>query len=81
MRIMVLIEKVETGERRWYDEGDDYSAIEFQWSEGNYSCDCNRALFFARAGGEPEHDVDCGEELYAVHAILREDGFQYPVDH
>lgn len=44
----------------------DPGAVEFHWSEGNYGCDCNRALFFARAGGEPADpgDFPCGEGRY-----------------
>jgi hypothetical protein len=29
----------------------------YMWEEGNYSCDCNRRLFFERANGEDE-DID-----------------------
>lgn len=38
----------------------------FIWREGNYSCDCNRELFFRRLGGEEEGDPDCGDERYSV---------------
>ena len=32
---------------------------EFMWTDGNYSCDCNRALFHARARGAPDpEEVD-----------------------
>jgi hypothetical protein len=53
------------------DDGDVEDAIRsvvYQWSDGNYSCDCNRALFFARAGGEEEPEVECGEGAYAIVA-------------
>lgn len=30
---------------------------DFMYRDGNYSCDCNRALFFARAGGTPEREI------------------------
>ena len=77
MRVMILIEEVATGVRLWYDEGEYYDNILFQWEEGNYSCDCNRAWFFARAGKKPEFDVPCGDDkLYKVICILREDGQQ-----
>jgi hypothetical protein len=42
----------------------------FNWQENNYSCDCNRALFFAQAGNDedlPEHP--CGESAYAVQLV------------
>lgn len=37
------------------------------WSEGNFSCDCNRELFFCRAlnMNEPE-EIECGDSRYAV---------------
>lgn len=47
---------------------------EFWWSEGNGGCDCNRALFFARAAGEPEDwERGCGDTEYSVRMTL-EDG-------
>ena len=37
------------------------------WTEGNYSCDCNRALFHARFRGELEpEDPSCGEGRYEL---------------
>ena len=40
---------------------------QYQWENGNYSCDCNRELFFFRARGEEEpEDNDCGHTRYAV---------------
>ena len=55
--------------RRYHDPSawEDYS--EYMWSDGNYSCDCNRSLFFARAtGGEVglEESEDCGNASYRV---------------
>ena len=47
----------------------------FIWEEGNFSCDCNRELFFLRAGQEPEHDeVECGADRYAVELVNPKDG-------
>lgn len=57
---------------RWYSfvpegRGDLVGSITFQWLEGNYSCDCNRALFFARAAGEPEpEDRPCTDDQFVV---------------
>jgi hypothetical protein len=39
------------------------------WAEGNYSCDCNRALFFAMAVDEEDTDVSCGEKGYSVRIV------------
>ena len=76
MKIMVLIEEVETGEMRWYDDGEEHQGTESMWSWGSYSCDCNRALFFARAAKMPDIDIDCSDGKYNVICILREDGVQ-----
>jgi hypothetical protein len=45
---------------------------DFIWEEGNFSCDCNRYLFWCRAADEPEaEDEDgpehaCGDDRYSV---------------
>lgn len=39
----------------------------FIWEEGNFSCDCNRELFFRRAGERPEIDnPECGDTRYRI---------------
>lgn len=71
MSYSARIVDTETGEVReveagWHDDG------YFIWDEGNYGCDCNRALFFARAAGV-ELDMDetpCGDSRYEL------DGFE-----
>ena len=42
----------------------------FIWTEGNYSCDCNRELFFYRAKHlkEPK-DPKCGNSRYRVKLL------------
>lgn len=42
------------------------SGIKFQWTDGNFGCDCNRALFFARAGKEPDPEIKCGHTYRVV---------------
>ena len=66
MSFEVHITKIATGETRvlkrpeaWDPEHSDY-----MWSEGNYSCDCNRSIFFEEAGNVAYDDVDeapCGD--------------------
>lgn len=64
-----------TGEVRRYRDDyftiDEDGASEFMWTEGSRSCDCNRALWFARANGEPDpEDRECGFEAFtAIRAI------------
>lgn len=49
-----------------WDDGSD-----FMWNEGNYACDCNRRLFFARAAGLPDPEPNpCGEGRYSATILL-----------
>lgn len=60
----------------WESEEDLLETMFFMYTDGNYSCDCNRILFLARAANEPEpEEVDCGEtiQLESLTAI-RPDG-------
>jgi hypothetical protein len=45
----------------------------FIWGDGNYACDCNRALFFASVVGEDDPDRECGSEVYSLR-VLSTDG-------
>jgi hypothetical protein len=41
------------------------------WSEGNYSCDCARRRFFAKAIGEDDPDPgECGDGAFSVRIKL-----------
>lgn len=81
MFIDVHITKVATGEIRIYADNYVYdqdgensdSLIERMWESGNYSCDCNRYLFFERpGGGNPYFGTHlCSEELYRVKIVER----------
>jgi len=45
------------------------------WDEGDYSCDCNRRLFFARASGEEKGwDDGCSDGLYSVRVRNKKSG-------
>jgi hypothetical protein len=60
------------GMKPWDEDSD------WIWSEGNYSCDCNRAIFFERAAGK-EHTREemeawpCGDESYTITAITQDE--------
>lgn len=47
-------------------EGEWDDGHEFLWEQGNFSCDCNRGLFFANASNDPDPDVLCGQVRYSV---------------
>lgn len=78
VRIIARIRNNKTGEIRDYlTDGIKDNVAEIPhtwiWEQGNYSCDCNRELFFLRAKEEPEPEGDgeppCGGEKYAVNLI------------
>lgn len=50
-----------------YDFGIGYSAesAEFMWEEGNYACDCNRAIFLSEKYPEAfsRSNRDCGDSI------------------
>ena len=60
-----------TGEiRNFYDSDpidEDLESYLFLWEEGNFSCDCNRCLFFKRVNNELEDEASCGDEQYSVN--------------
>lgn len=72
----------ESGEVRVHPQTWDWDGDDFIWSEGNFSCDCNRGDFFAQGIGDNEdQDVICGNDKYSVRltaidggAVLYQDG-------
>jgi hypothetical protein len=77
-----------TGIVRVYDDKDEWHG-DYIWDEGNYSCDCNRHLFFQWAAGvdtdvlddeDPLVDHPCSTDHYSVRittpegVLLYEDG-------
>lgn len=58
-----------------WEEGSD-----FLWLDGNYSCDCNRYLFFQRSADEPEIDNPaCGDTAYSIVKFVLADGSEIAV--
>jgi hypothetical protein len=67
MQYSITLERVSDGASAEFQENWNYSesSLLFQWTENNYSCNCNRELFFARARKEPEPgDRLCGEGAF-----------------
>lgn len=76
----VFIRDNATGEVRTMPWEDDWVDVDdYLWSEGNYACDCNRALFFARAVGEDDPSRSCGDGAYSVR-IVSSDGRELYAD-
>jgi len=84
----VEIRNNETGETRYFMEDEDTyeseDSIYFAWVDGNYSCDCNRAIAFARAGGDEYGNLidtpQCGHGKYTVPRIWLMNGTVINVD-
>uniref|UniRef100_A0A6M3LKE5 Uncharacterized protein n=1 Tax=viral metagenome TaxID=1070528 RepID=A0A6M3LKE5_9ZZZZ len=78
VRTIVTIRDNKTGEERTYEsyciwDEDSQCPCTFIWEEGNYSCDCNRKIFFGQAMGE-EYDDDetpCGDNAYSVKIVSK----------
>lgn len=76
----VQIREEKTGVVRCLDDprvcGAEDDTTKFLWSEGNYSCDCNRRLLFDRAAGcedDASWAVPCTDGLFSVR-VTRADG-------
>lgn len=50
------------------DDGEDSPSV-FNYEENNYSCDCNRRLFFEYAVGKKYEDIEheCSNGLFSVN--------------
>jgi hypothetical protein len=80
LRVQISITRVSDGKNAtyWDDEGlyqnGEYDGT-FIWEDGNFSCDCNRSIFFHKALGEPEAvEAECGESKFRVDFIKDETG-------
>lgn len=65
----ISIKNTETNEVVNYEDSFDENVVIFMWTEGNYSCDCNRYLFFERAKGN-NPNWDDGECSTTVNKYL-----------
>jgi len=70
MEAVVTITDTTTGEVAKYAEPCWEPVSAYMWGDGNYSCDCNRGLFFERAkGNDPDlFEFDCGDGRFRVIA-------------
>lgn len=72
VKIVAHIRNNKTGEIRVYKtEGiwdDEYNEVStYIWKDGNYSCDCNRKIFWGYAGNEDLwDDSPCGDGGFSV---------------
>jgi len=73
----ILMQDTSTGELALcvgdeWSEGYPDDAMQFMYEEGNYSCDCNRHLFFNRALGRPEPETECSLRENRFHVLAFE---------
>lgn len=83
MPYCVTIRKNATGEIRAKEYPYEWSEGQlFWWTEGNFGCDCNRALAFERAAGlDPDiDDTECGHSAFTVLSAELPDGTVVRVD-
>ena len=66
----VAIKQVKTGEIRVREEVWEFTgsespeqSVEYFWTDGNFGCDCNRAIWFRNDG---TIDGECGQGAYRV---------------
>lgn len=77
----VAIRNNATGEVRMYrnDLAWDEASM-YQWTDGNYGCDCNRTLFWYRAAGDEAEGWKCGDTGFSALYAELPDGTRIPID-
>lgn len=59
----------------WGSEDELFSTMEFCYTEGNYSCDCNRKSFLDQASRIEDNDYECGHIIQLCKlTVIRPDG-------
>ena len=87
VKCIAEIRKNDTGEIVEYEtdeileKGDEHPSV-FNWEENNYSCDCNRSLFFKEAknikvSDEEFDSLECSNGKYSVNLKNKKDGKFY----
>lgn len=68
MEVEVILEYQGKQYKYVYDfgEGYPYESAEFMYTEGNYSCDCNRSIFIQEHCDNDFPEMECGEEIKLV---------------
>jgi len=73
VRCLIEIKDLSSGETRFSTsdliEGDEKGIPSlYIYQDGNFSCDCNRGLFFGRSVGiEPDEETCCGDDRYSLN--------------
>ncbi len=81
MKYSIEITNNETGETRnvppEITKGDWDESDLYMWTDGNYSCDCNRGMFF---NNWEDGRFLCGVKKYTVVKAVLEDGTEILID-
>ena len=72
--VLVTLTRVADGVARTFQRDEDLSTLDYAWHDGNYSCDCNRELFFARAADEPEPEINCSDGRFRARIVRVDTG-------
>jgi hypothetical protein len=62
-------EVVEYSTEEWMESGEETPSV-FNWEMNNYSCDCNRRIFFRDVKGVEcpnREDIPCSDGLFSVN--------------
>lgn len=71
----VYLRNNETGEERGVEnDGPWNKTTEYLWTDGNFGCDCNRALLFASAKAEKNPQRACGDGGFLIVKVVLDDG-------
>jgi hypothetical protein len=80
MSYTVRIRNNATGEIR-HSRPYDFEFSHFWWTEGNFSCDCNREQEFRRGGNEDDlEETRCSDGRFSVLDATFEDGKVIDID-
>lgn len=59
-------------------EDDEIHPSTFNWEENNYSCDCNRRIFFkGKNVTEEDYNIECSDGKFSVNLKNKNDGKVY----
>ena len=83
MKYTINLRNTLTGETTAYQ--DDYEwkkekSMIFQYTEGNYSCDCNRSLFMYNWDEDKELECSMDTNVVVIDKITREDGSEVVIE-
>jgi len=76
-RTIARMKLIYKGKKYLYEDdfgfGYPVDAAEFQWTENNYSCDCNRSLFLNRKYGDEIPELNCGDTIIMKDFVITQE--------